>query len=168
MPDWILTFAYWLHMAATVVWIGGLFFHGVILKPSFIRQLSAESEPAFLEMLLRRFEPLVWLSLAVLIATGLIQMSANPNYQGILVLTNRWSQAILIKHIAIFLMLLLASFQTWYLRPRLVRTALRLTRSLHVDEKATTKLLKSALIAARLNLLLGTIVLALTAVARTS
>src|SRR3972149_3791825 len=100
-------------MAATVVWIGGLTFQTIILAPAL------DGSPELLERLRRRFEPLAWLSLAVLIGTGLFQMSASPNYTGLLSIRNGWSAAILAKHLVIGLMLVLASIQTWWIQPRL-------------------------------------------------
>ena len=123
MPPFALTLAYWLHMAATVVWIGGLTFQSFILAP--ILEPRRTSSSAFAG----DFEPLAWLSLAILIATGLTQMSANPNYTGFLSISNRWSAAILIKHVVIGLMVALAAAQTWWLQPRLARLLLVAARA---------------------------------------
>src|SRR5436190_9397084 len=41
----------------------------------------------------RRFNPLAWISLAVLVASGLTQMSASKNYQGLLRIANPWAAA---------------------------------------------------------------------------
>ena len=62
------------------------------------------TNPAFytlLTRLRRRFLPLSNLSLAVLVVTGLIQMSGDPHYDGVLQFTNDWTRAILLKHIAV-------------------------------------------------------------------
>jgi len=36
-----LTVAFWLHMAATIVWIGGLFYQAVVVNPA-LERLPAE------------------------------------------------------------------------------------------------------------------------------
>lgn len=142
-------------MAATVVWIGGLFYQSVVLAPA----LSQADDPApLLERLQQRFQPLAWLSLAVLVGTGLVQMSANASYQGLLSIANPWSQAIFAKHLAIGLMLLVAAYQTWVLQPRLARQAL-----LGAGQDSRKRYGRLA----KLNLVLGILVLGLTAVART-
>lgn len=164
MPPWALTLAYALHMAATVSWIGGLFFQAVILGPAIQRALDPPAMARLLELLRRRFDPLAWLSLAVLVATGLTQMSANPGYQGFLAIGNRWAAAILAKHLVIAGMIGLAAFQTWFLYPRLSRLALRGSRS--PEETSSTQRQQVSL--GRLNLLLSVAVLLLTAVARTA
>lgn len=151
----MLALAFWLHMAATIVWIGGLFFQSVILAPS----LSRVGEPgALLERVQKRFQPLAWLSLAVLVGTGLIQMSANPNYEGVLAISNAWSRAIFAKHMTIGLMLLVAVYQTWVLQPKLTRMAM-----IHASEALQQRYSRLA----QINLALGILVLGLTALART-
>jgi uncharacterized membrane protein len=151
-------------MAATVSWIGGLFFQAVVLTPAIQRALDPPATARLLELLRRRFDPLAWLSLAVLVATGLTQMSANPNYEGFLAVGNRWAAAILTKHILIAGMIGLAGFQTWFLYPRLGRLALR--RNAAPEDASSAERLQASL--GRLNLLLSVAVLLLTAVARTA
>jgi len=161
VPRLALTLAYWLHMAATVVWIGGLTFQTIILAPAL------DSSPELLERLRRRFEPLAWLSLAVLVGTGLIQMSASPNYTGLLSIRNGWSAAILAKHLVIGLMLVLASIQTWWIQPRLARLVLIAAHA--SQEPADVHLLRRRqLRLLRLQTVLSIVVLALTAVARSA
>ncbi len=159
-----LTAAYWLHMAATVVWIGGLFFQAAVLHPSLDGSSTNDQALRLLRRVRTRFQPLSWLSLAVLIGTGLTQMSANPNYQGLLGLGNRWAAAIFAKHVAIALMVIAAALQTWVLHPRLERSLMTRSREGDFDHDA-------AELDARLtsiNLILALVVLGLTAIARTA
>lgn len=162
MPVWALTLAYWLHMAATVVWIGGLFYQAVILEPSLSKLLAPDQLAALLRSLRRRFQPLAWLSLAVLFATGLTQMSGNPNYEGFLAVGNRWAVAMLAKHTTIFLMMGIAAYQTWFLHPELERAALRKAAG-EIGSLAGRQLRSQ-----QINIALSLVVLGLTAVARTA
>lgn len=164
MPGWALSIAYWLHMVATVVWVGGLFFQAVVLAPALQRSLSPEDNANLLGRLRRRFVPLAWLSLAVLIATGLTQMSGNPNYEGFIQIHNRWSVAILAKHAVIGAMVLAAGYQTWVLAPRLERAAWKRATS-EADAEADGRSYQRL---TAVNIGLALIVLALTAIARTS
>ena len=161
MPRLVLALAYWLHMAATVVWIGGLTFQTIILAPTL------EGSPDLLERLRRRFDPLAWLSLAVLVGTGLIQMSASPNYTGLLSIRNGWSAAILAKHLVIGLMLVLASIQTWWIQPRLARLVLIAARTPQVPAEVHVLRLRQFRLL-RLQTVLSVFVLALTAAARSA
>lgn len=162
MPIWALTLSYWLHMAATVAWIGGLFYQGLILGPVLSRMVQPDQRAPILASLRRRFQPLAWLSLAVLFATGLTQMAGSPNYEGFLVIQNRWAAAMIAKHLTIFLMIGVAVYQTWVLHPELERAALRKADdqvSLFAGRQNRTH---------RINIALSILVLALTAVARTA
>jgi uncharacterized membrane protein len=159
VPRIALTFAYWLHMAATVVWVGGLTFQSLILAP------LRDTSPDLLDRARRRFEPLAWLSLAVLVGTGLIQMSANPNYTGVLSISNGWSAAILAKHLVIGLMVVMAAFQTWWIQPRLARLRLMAARSPETpNDLAGLRRRQHRLLV--LQTCLSIVVLALTAAAR--
>jgi uncharacterized membrane protein len=166
-PTWVLAAAFWLHMAATVAWIGGLFFQAAVLNPILAASRHSELWEDILHGMRRRFQPIAWLSLAVLVATGLTQMEANPQYQGFLAISNRWAQAILIKHAVIALMVAAAAYQTWYLQPKLER-ALLLDAKRPSTSNTRQSAVRSALRLTRINVILGFAVLALTAVARTA
>jgi len=169
-PVWGLTLAYWLHMLATVVWIGGLAALALFVLPAARQVLDPRGYAAFLGAVQRRFDPLAWFSLAVMGGTGMVQMSANPNYSGLLAIENRWAVAILVKHIVFFGMGALSAYLTWSLLPRLRRVALLRLKSGEdaAMERQITPLETQELRLMQINLALGVIVLALTAVARAS
>jgi hypothetical protein len=121
-----------------------------------------------LKSLRTRFQPLAWLCLAVLVGSGLTQMTANPRYGGLLVIDNRWSIAILLKHIAIAFMVALMAFQTWVLYPRWARLELILARSSGQTDAGEASLLQRENWLIRIQLALSALVLILTAIARTA
>jgi uncharacterized membrane protein len=168
VQDPLLTVAYWLHMAATVVWIGGLFYYAVILIPVIADTEDVRIFSGVLERLRRRFNPIAWLSLGVLIVTGLMQMAGSPQYQGFLVIEDRWSLSIFLKHLAILLMVVLAAYQTWVIQPRLTRQLLLEKKRGHGTSEARNHEMTHTIRLTRINLVLGLIVLALTAIARTA
>jgi len=165
-PFWALTLTYWLHMLATVVWIGGLSTLSILFLPAARSSLEAGAYSRLLERIQRRLDPLSWLSLAILVATGLFQMSANPNYQGFLAVNNRWALAILLKHSVFAIMTVASAYLTWGILPRLRRLALR--RLAAPGEAETEALHRQEARLVSLNLALGILVLALTALARAS
>lgn len=163
-PYWAISVAYWLHMLATVVWIGGMAALTILVLPAARAALPEERYPAFLQALQRRLDPLAWTSLIVLLATGMFQMSANPNYSGFLAIDNRWAVAILVKHLVFFGMTGVSAYLTWGLLPRLKRAALRRSRGLDAPE--ASRLQRQEMLLVRVNLILAVFVLALTALAR--
>jgi uncharacterized membrane protein len=154
-------------MVATVSWIGGLFFQATVLNPVLAGSTHTDLWQDVLHAMRRRFEPIAWLSLALLVATGLVQMEANPQYLGFLAVSNRWAQAILIKHLLIAVIVVAAAFQTWYLQPKLERALLMQAKGLDGTEQRDDAVRSQARLT-RFNLALGLLVLALTAFARTA
>jgi uncharacterized membrane protein len=155
-------------MIATVVWIGGLLFYAVLLTPVLAKIDAQRTRLALLETLQRRFAPLALLSLAVLLGTGLVQMSAHPRYEGLLSFGNRWSLALLFKHLAFGLMAALSVYQIVALQPKITRMLLRKTSQTQAEPPDEQGSLPRYLQLTRLNALLSLIVLALTAIARTA
>lgn len=164
-PFWAISIAYWLHMLATVIWIGGMATLTIVILPAARAAIPDEAYPAFLGRLRRRLDPLSWISLIVLLATGMFQMSANPNYVGFLAVENRWAAAILIKHLVFGGMIAVSAYQTWGLLPALNRALLRLSSGKgKPGERARLEQRETLLL--RVNFALSVLVLALTALAR--
>ncbi len=161
-----LSLTYSLHLLATVVWIGGLLFQSLFLLPALRNNREPGLAVALNERLRSRFQPIAWLSLAVLIGTGLIQMSAHPAYDGFLAIEGLWAQAILAKHIAVALMLIVACYQTFILYPQLTRTVL-IQRNNDEGQTGSRSMDREKWLL-RINSLLSILVLFLTAIARTA
>jgi uncharacterized membrane protein len=153
-------------MLATIAWIGGLAAVVLLIVPASRQLDDPEHRTALLESALRRLDPVGWFSLVVLIGTGLVQMSANPQYVGFLSVTNQWAIAILIKHLVFIGMAGVSAYLTWISLPELNRVALR--HALGKDSPNLERLQRRNLVLLRINLFLGLIVLAMTAWARAS
>ncbi len=152
-------------MVATIVWLGGLFLMGLVVWPGAHLTLGGGPElRRLIRALQRRLNPLAWFSLAVLTATGLVQLTANKNYNGLLNITNTWTLAILLKHLFVMAMFAVGAYQQMALTPALERGAARQAAGRDFPEAA--RLYRRELALIRLNLALGLLVLLLTAVAR--
>lgn len=165
-PVWALSIAYWLHMLATVIWIGGLAILSILVIPSAKQALDEQAYAALLEKIQRRLDPLAWFSMLVLLGSGMLQMSSSPNYGGFLALDNSWAAAILVKHVLFILMVAISGYITWGILPALRRAALRQARGQDVPQIDELQHREANLL--RLNLILGVLVLALTALARSA
>jgi len=167
MPPYLaLSLAYWLHMLATVTWIGGLAALGILILPVAHLSLEPGAYADFIYRVQRRLDPVGWASLLVLVGSGLFQMSASPHYTGFLSVESRWAGAILAKHLVFLAMSGVSAYLTWGLLPRLGRVVLRQSRGLEAPE--ANRLLHEEARLVRLNLVLGVLVLGLTALARAS
>ncbi len=163
-PFWVLSLAFWLHMLATVIWIGGLVALVVIVLPAAQRTLTKASYAQLLGQIQHRLDPLAWLSLIVLLITGLFQLSANPNYEGFLNFSNRWAITILIKHILFLGMIGISAYLTWGVFPSLRRIALLQAKGLEPEQAEELQRREALLL--RINLVLGILILGCTALAR--
>jgi len=165
-PAWALTLSYWLHMSGTILWIGGLSAVVFLINPAARRVLNTPDYLVFIQKVYSRLQAIGWFSLALLTATGLLQMSSNPNYAGFLAINNRWAVAILAKHFVFGLMILISAYLTWWLTPALQRAQLRQSRGLEEGEGG--KLQRRESVLTLVNLGLAVVILALTALARIS
>jgi len=163
LPPSLLALSYFVHLIATVVWIGGLVILSVLVVPAARRTLATSPEARrFYSQLRRRFFPLANLSLVVLLLTGIAQMSANEHYDGVLQFDNDWSRALLLKHIAFVGMIVCGLAMQYGVAPALER-AILLTSHGKGSEADVERLERRESRLAWLNLGLGIAVLAFTA-----
>ncbi len=163
--SWILAIIFWLHMLATVTWIGSLAAINLLVLPASHRTLKLADQLGFISAMQKRLEPLAWFCMGLLLVTGLFQLSTSPHYDGFLSLSTQWSFAILVKHALALVMVALSAIQTWEVLPAIQRTLMKKEKA---GEAELAKLQKKELLILRLNLTLSALILAATALARVS
>ncbi len=151
-------------MLATVLWLGSLALLSLVVIPAMRKSLDAKNQVKLMTAIQKRLDPLGWFSVALLLATGMFQMSANPNYDGFLAISGQWAASILIKHIVFAGMIAISAAQTWWLLPSMQRAMFRQQKSGDFAEVA--KLQKREALLLNLNLILAILVLGMTALAR--
>lgn len=162
---WILAIIFWLHMLATVTWIGSLAAINLLVLPASHRTLKLADQLSFIAALQKRLEPLAWFCMGILLVTGLFQLSTSPHYDGFLALSTRWSFAILIKHGLAVIMVVVSAIQTWEVLPAIHRTLMKKGKA---DEDELARLQRKEVIILRINLTLSALILGATALARVS
>jgi uncharacterized membrane protein len=166
VPPWFLTIVYWMHMVATVVWVGGLSSFSLLFIPSIRKILDYQNQAELINEIQKKFQPIGWFSLVVLSGTGLIQMSAHPKYGGFLAIDNQWAVAIFLKHGIILLLIASMALINWGVLPGLRKIALKQSVGKNIDIEEKERLEKRERLLIRVNLILSFVVLALTAWAR--
>jgi len=166
MPAWALTIVYFLHLSATVAWLGSLVGLSILVIPAASRTLEAKNQVSLLDNIQTRLDSLSWFCLFLLIATGMFQLSANHNYHGLLGAVNDWEKAILIKHGLVITMAVASGFMSWWVMPAIRRAKIRYMRT--GDEQELSILRKRERFLLWLNLVLAALVLLATAAARAS
>ena len=83
----LVTFSLVLHLLAAVVWVGGMFFAYMFLRPVAASQLEPPARLTLWVAVFKRFFPFVWLSVLFLPLTGYLMifstwgsMGATPIY----------------------------------------------------------------------------------------
>ncbi len=124
MTEAARTLSLFLHIGASVVWFGGLLMLVLLVLPELRRSLAGQ--PALhtlLRRLRRRFALWGNLALTLLLVTGLLQMTDDVHYEGLLQFNNRWSQALFIKHLLIIVLALLGAALQLFVLPALERAS---------------------------------------------
>jgi len=107
-------FFVWLHVLASVSWIGGMLFLSFILAP-LIRNGSLPGAPALFRSAALRFRVMAWSAVAVLLTTGpallFLRLSERPS----------WPPILTLKLVLVVLLLLLTVAHDVVLSPHLSR-----------------------------------------------
>ncbi len=164
MPSWALALIFWLHMLATVTWVGSLASISMLVLPASKRTLKPLDQLALIEAMQKRLEPIAWFCISLLVVTGLFQMSVNVHYDGFLSTSTQWSLSLLIKHGFVVLMIITTAIQSWEVMPSIRRLLMMKNK----DEEQVLKLKRRETWLLRANLALSILILLATAFARAS
>lgn len=165
-PAWALALTYWLHLLATVTWVGSLAGVSFLVLPAMKRALEPEIQLVFIEAMQKRLEPIAWFSMTLLVLTGLFQMSVNPHYDGFISVSTQWSVAILTKHLLGIVMVAVSAIQTWEVIPAIRRAIVKSKKIKNAEE--LDRLRRREILLLRMNFGLSVLILLATAFARAS
>ena len=93
----------------------------VVALPALRRQTIDQNQWLALQKALL---PWINVSLVVLLVTGFLQMTYDPNYGGFLSLEGIWSWAMLLKHVAFVALVAVSGYLQWSLYPEIDRLEL--------------------------------------------
>ncbi len=111
MSTVLIALSTWLHVLATIVFIGYCLFTSLIYLPVLEGCLPANALRDLLEEVSARLRPFLGGSLLIFMVTGTHLMLVNQNYLGLgNFFANPWSVLIVIKHVLVLAFLALAVF----------------------------------------------------------
>lgn len=113
----------WLHIMATVVWIGGMFTNFFILRPSLSKALSPADAGKLMGVVMKKTRIVVYVSIVVLGVTGIPLKIINPNYISIINFENSWEIVSFVKHLCYGILVLLAFYSFEILSPKVRKIA---------------------------------------------
>lgn len=99
-----------LHLFATVAWLGAMTTNAFILLPSAREALEPPVAGKLMGAVMKRFRVLVYTSIGVLIVTGIGMTRIDKHFMGYMQFKSLWSSISSIKHILIIIVVVLVIY----------------------------------------------------------
>ena len=100
----------WLHLIATVGWIGGVFMNVLAISPSIRESLEPPLRMSFMNSYMKRFRVVAYVCMGILVLTGVIMMLFSPKYAGSFDLSNTWVLFLLLKHVSVVALIIVGVY----------------------------------------------------------
>jgi len=146
----------WLHILAAVIWIGGMLFLSLIAVPVLRRVDSPLLRRDLFRAMAQRFRRLVWICIAILIPTGIV----NVLYYGNTAAGSPYMKVLHIKLGLVVFLVIMGLFHDFVIGPRAERA---MSRDGLPPAGTDLLMVKLAPWVGRFNLLLGIVILLLAA-----
>jgi uncharacterized membrane protein len=120
MEDALVAILRWLHLTATVLWLGLAVSSVLVFIPLSRQHVPKEAMAAYITDLRNRAAAVVWTALSVFAVSGMVMMLLSDNFKGFGdYFANSWTIIITLKHFIIGGMALLAIYQLNGVMPKL-------------------------------------------------
>ena len=119
----VLSILNFLHLLATVTWIGAMATNILVLLPSTKEVLEPAVIGRFIGAVMKRFRRIVYASITTLVLCGIPLTLLNENYVGLGQFDNAWTQVVLVKHLFVAALVLLAVYSFEVLAPKVAKLA---------------------------------------------
>jgi len=113
----------WIHLMATVAWIGGMFTNFLIYIPSIGKTLDPQLAGKLMATLMKRFRILIYISMAAFLISGLIMASLHLDSGAVVSSRNQMIVILIFKVPLYILMVILAIIAFEIVAPRVARIA---------------------------------------------
>lgn len=145
----------WIHLMATVAWIGGMFTNFFVYLPALGKVLDPPTMGKLMGAVMKRFRILVYVSMAIFLITGVLLGMAHVGPDHDLASTGGWISLLFLKVGLFVIMVFLAVYAFEILAPRVAEIA---SKGPSDDLK---RMQKSQMIFAMIGFILGIIILAI-------
>jgi len=120
MEDTLIAILRWLHLTATILWIGLAVNSVLVFMPLSRRHIPQTAMGDYISDLRNRAAAVVWTALAIFAVSGFILMLLSDSFKGFGdYFANTWTIIITVKHLVIGIMAVLAIYQLNSVMPRL-------------------------------------------------
>lgn len=118
----ILTIMNWIHLFATVAWIGGITYIFLVLLPATKMALEPPVIGKLMGVITKRMKCVNYISIVVLIVTGVVIQVLHPSYVGFK-LGDRWTLVLTIKHLIMLFMIIIGVYVSEGVGPKIAKLA---------------------------------------------
>jgi len=139
------TFVHWLHLAASMVWLGGMAFVAVVLNPVLRSELAPSVRLPLVKVVGLRFKWVEWACLAILLASGLYKLGRMGWWSPFSI--EGYGPVLILKLLFVGAMVVLSFLHTFVWGPRLGEPS--------PSSEAASALGQRVVFWARVNLVLG-------------
>lgn len=109
----------WLHLIATVAWIGGIITNMFVVVPTARENLEPPVMSRFMGAFTRRLRLIIYISMGILVVTGVFMMIFNKYYLGLFGFGNIWTLFVVIKHILVVILIIMGIYILQFLFPKI-------------------------------------------------
>lgn len=119
MRELVYVTSYWVHLIATVTWIGGIIFILLVARPASKHILASDAGKLMGEIS-RRFTPLANWSILLLVITGIV-LAGSTSRLGILAFDSDWTRVLIIKLVLFSGMVAIHSYRGLVLSAKIMK-----------------------------------------------
>lgn len=159
----ILSLSHFIHLLATVIWIGGIFMVLFVILPSARKSLESSAMAGLMKEITGKFTPLANTSILLMVITGVIIAFYEQKFVGFFNVSNHWNGMLFSKHVVVAMMIIIHFYRGLVLAPRIGRLSAQTAGSTTLPSEIA-RLQKLSLNLVKTNMVLGIIVLLVTAV----
>lgn len=154
----LLSVMNWLHLMATVVWIGGVTTIFLVIHPVANKILEPPAAGKLMLGITKRLRGLVYLCMVILVGTGIVIQMMDVKFAGFN-FSDSWTLTLVIKHILTVVFIVIAFYIFQGLLPKMMKLAAK------GPSPEIAKLQKKQFFFGSTNLVIAFIILLLTAIA---
>ena len=111
---------HWLHLSAVVIWIGALGFNIMILTPN-MKRVDLTNRSKLMSNVMPSFLKLVWISIAIIVSTGLYRVAFVNNMTNLSDFTSTtYGLSLIAKMSIVAVMIAIAAVITLRLAPKII------------------------------------------------
>jgi uncharacterized membrane protein len=159
----VLSLSHFIHLFATVIWIGGIFMVLLVILPSARTSLESTAMAALMKEITGKFTPLANASILVMVITGIIIALYKEKFGGFFNMGDFWNGTLVVKHLLVALMIIIHFYRGLVLAPRVGKLSAQAAGSPSLSSQVA-RLQKLSLNLIKANFALGIIVLLATGV----